>query len=91
MDNGKRKSNIAWGIKWEKGTILPFSIRKTRKESIMHMEGKYKSSWKQLRKEGMTAVKLEIRVFQGRAKKVRVKDPHQPFPQLTIFDDQKST
>lgn len=87
----KCKPTIAWGIKWEMAMILPFSIRKTRKDSIVHMEEKYKSSWKQLRKQGMTAVKLEIREYQGRTKEIRVKDPRQPFPQLTIFDTPKST
>lgn len=83
MSNGKL---IAWGIKWKTGTILPFSIRLTKREAIREIAVSNKKPWKELRKQGMVAVKLEIREFK-KSKCPQVKmDSTQPFPQLELFD-----
>lgn len=85
MEQPKRKAMVAWGIKWKTGIILPFSIRQTRREVIKDMESNYKSSWKQLKKQGMNAIKLEIRELQKTNIGKPAKDPCQPFPQLDLF------
>lgn len=85
MEQLKRKPMIAWGIKWKTGIILPFSIRKTRRDAIKDMESNYKSQWRQLKKQGMSAVKLEIRELQKTSIGKPDKDPCQPFPQLDLF------
>lgn len=83
MSNGKM---IAWGIKLKTGTILPFSIRLTRKDAIREMVLCNKKTWKELRKQGIVAVKIEIREFKKSKSPKRKVDPTQPFPQLDLFD-----
>lgn len=85
MEQLKRKAMIAWGIKWKTGIILPFSIRQTRRDAIKDMESNYKSHWKQMKKQGMFAVKVEIREVIQTDKVGKIKDPAQPFPQLELF------
>lgn len=80
-----RKKIIAWGIKWNTGIILPYSIRHTRRDAIKAMESNFKSQWKQMKKQGMSTVKLEIKEVQQVSK---IRDPTQPFKQLNIFDCQ---
>lgn len=83
MSNGKL---IAWGIKWKTGTILSFSIRLTKREAIREIAVSNKKPWKDLRKEGMVAVKLEIREFKKSKYPQGKVDPTQTFPQLDLFD-----
>ncbi|WP_313261909.1 hypothetical protein [Sphingobacterium sp.] len=85
MEQLKRKPMIAWGIKRSTGLILPFSIRYTRRDAIKELESSHKSQWKQLKKQGMSAVKLEIRELQKTSIGKPAKDPCQPFPQLDLF------
>ncbi|WP_185213781.1 hypothetical protein [Sphingobacterium mizutaii] len=80
-----RKTIIAWGIKWKTGIILPFSIRQTRREAIKDMESNHKSQWKQLKKQGMSTVKLEIKEAAQQTKRNLNKDSREPFPQLELF------
>ncbi len=79
------KTIIAWGIKWKTGTILPFSIRHTRRDAIKDIESNYKSQWKQMKKQGMSAVKLEIKEVVKTDRINQIKDPTQPYPQLDLF------
>ncbi len=85
MKRDKKKVSKGWGIKLKTGTILPCTIRHTRKDAIKNMEFNSKSQWKQMRKQGMSAVKLEIKEVQQVSK---IRDPTQPFKQLNIFDYQ---
>ena len=85
MEQVKRKPMIAWAIKWNSGIILPFSIRHTRKDAILYMESNYRSQWKILKKQGMAAVKVEIKEVVKVERAHKKKDLTQPFPQLQLF------
>lgn len=85
MVQRKRKPMIAWGIKCKTGIILPFSIRQTRRDAIYDMVFDNKASWKQLKKQGMSTVKLEIKEAAQQTKRNLNKDSREPFPQLELF------
>ncbi|MGH2622636.1 MAG: hypothetical protein ACRDE7_03135 [Sphingobacterium sp.] len=87
MKNKKAISQKAWCIKSGK-ILLPFTARRTRRESIAALEIEYESSWKKLKNAGLTIIKVEITEIINHKPLQVYKDPTQPFPQLKLFSDQ---